>query len=172
MHGHIHSIDTISYLLGDSGIDAVRGELEPGAAVHGNMVSADPRARFELKMSNGVGVWSVSTGTIEVEVLGSEGSVRALNNNNGMVLRRTGAAGGRRQKWEDAKTPAWKPRSAVVNCLEDMVDAHESGRTALADAKQSHSITEACIAVAESHRQGGAWVSLPLENRDLYVFHV
>ena len=172
MHGHIHSIDTISYLLGDPGIDAVRGELEPEDAVHGNMVSADPRARFDLKMSNGVGVSSVPAGTIEVEVLGSEGSVRALNNNSSITLRRTATAGGRRARWEDATAPEWTPRSAVLNCMEDLVDAHETDRPALADAKQSHGITEACIAVAESHRQGGGWVSLPMANRDLYVFHV
>jgi hypothetical protein len=33
-------------------------------------------------------------------------------------------------------------------------------------------IVEACIAVAESHRRGGAWVELPLAQRDLYIFHV
>ena len=30
----------------------------------------------------------------------------------------------------------------------------------------------ATIAVAESHRQGGAWIELPLKERDLYIFHV
>ena len=29
MHGHIHSIDTLSFLLGDPKIEAVRGELLP-----------------------------------------------------------------------------------------------------------------------------------------------
>lgn len=172
MHGHIHSIDTISYLLGDPGIDAVRGELEPEDAVSENMVYADPRARFDLKMSNGVGVTSVPTGTIEVEVLGSKGSVRALNNNTSITLRRTATTGRRRARWEESTGPDWTPRSAVVNCMEDLVDAHETGRPALADSKQSHHMTEACIAVAESHRQGGSWVSLPMANRDLYVFHV
>ncbi len=172
MHGHIHSIDTISYLLGDPGIDEVRGELEPEDAVDQNMVYADPRARFDLRMSNGVGVTSVPTGTIEVEILGSEGSIRALNNNADITLRRAATGGGRRAKWEDATAPEWTPKSAVINCMEDLVDAHETGRPALADSKQSHHMTEACIAVAESHRQGGAWVSLPVANRDLYVFHV
>jgi predicted dehydrogenase len=172
MHGHIHSIDTISYLLGDPGIDAVRGELGPDDAVGGNMLYADPRARFDLRMSNGVGVTSVPTGTIEVEVLGSEGSVRALNNNTSITLRRAATGGGRRAKWGDAIAPEWTPRSAVVNCLEDLVDAHETGRPALADAAHSHHMTEACIAVAESHRIGGSWVPLPMDNRDLYVFHV
>jgi hypothetical protein len=36
----------------------------------------------------------------------------------------------------------------------------------------THQTTEACLAVAESHTKGGAWVELPMENRELYVFHV
>ena len=31
---------------------------------------------------------------------------------------------------------------------------------------------EACFAIAESHRQNGAWVDLPLTDRDLYIHHV
>ena len=36
----------------------------------------------------------------------------------------------------------------------------------------THLTTEACLAVAESHVKGGAWVELPMQQRDLYVFHV
>ena len=66
-----------------------------------------------------------------------------------------------------------KLRSAqVVTCLEDLVEAHESGRQSIGNIEVTHPITEACITVAESHRQGGRWIDLPMQNRDLYVFHV
>ena len=177
MHGHIHSIDTISYVLGDPGIEAVRGELQPrDTKIVNNRIDADPRATFHLVMANGVEVWSIPAGPLEVEVLGTEGAIRVLNDNSGMTLRKATATGSRGRPWEDSPAPSVEPRSAVgngiVTCLEDLVDAYESKRPALADAKQSHHMTEACIAVAESHQRGGAWVQLPMENRDLYVFHV
>ena len=59
-----------------------------------------------------------------------------------------------------------------MNVLEDLVSAYESGRPSLGNIDITHHITEACLAVAESHRRGGEWVSLPIANRDLYVFHV
>ena len=46
------------------------------------------------------------------------------------------------------------------------------GRPTKANVESSHGVAEALLAVPESHRQGGAWVTLPVENRDLYVFHV
>ena len=41
-----------------------------------------------------------------------------------------------------------------------------------ANVESSHGVAEALLAIPESHRQGGSWVTLPVENRDLYVFHV
>ena len=38
--------------------------------------------------------------------------------------------------------------------------------------ESSHRVAEALLAVAESYRQGRAWIQLPVANRDLYVFHV
>ena len=64
------------------------------------------------------------------------------------------------------------PFSATVYLLEDIVKAFEEGRPTLGNAKVTHRATEACLAVAESHRQGGVRVALPIANRDLYVWHV
>ncbi len=171
MHGHIHSIDAISFLLGDPGIQAVRGELQPRELkVQGNRLDEDPRATYHIVFKGGVEAWAVPAGTLDVEVVGTEGSIRALNNGAGMSMRT--AAGGQRGEWHDATVPQVERGSTVVACLEDLVDACESGRPALANVEQSHHMTEACLAVADSHRRGGGWVPLPMENRDLYVFHV
>jgi len=59
-----------------------------------------------------------------------------------------------------------------VACLEDLVESHESGRPSKANVEVSHRVAEALLTVPESHRQGGAWIQLPVKNRDLYVFHV
>lgn len=170
MHGHIHSIDTLSYLLGDPPIEAVRGELlPPGTAVEGDHIPADPRATYQLRFAGGVEAWSVPAGGWEFEVLGSEGAVRSLGNGNGVLLR---VATDKRYSWEAAPVEPVVPKSPVVSCLEDLVEAYEAGRPSLGHVELTHHITEACIGVAESHRRGGGWVELPLESRDLYIFHV
>ena len=93
-------------------------------------------------------------------------------NGAGATLRRKGSGEGRRPAWEDVPLPEITPRSTVVSCLEDLVVAHENGRPTRGHIDVTHHVTEACLAVAESHRRGGAWVELPIEDRDLYVFHV
>ena len=169
LHGHIHSIDTVSWLLGDPAIAQVRGEFEPpDYLIEDGHVPFDPAATCELRFDGGVRAWSVPAGPWEFEVLGSEGAVRSLGNGAGASLRI--ASSGR--NWAEAELPAAEPRSTVVSCLEDLLDAHEEGRPTRGHIDVAHHITEACLAVAESHRRGGAWVELPGVDRDLYVFHV
>ena len=173
MHGHIHSIDTVSYLLGDPEITSVRGELLPrGLKIEGNHLAEDPPATYQLAMANGVEAWSVPAAGWEFEVLGTEGAIRSLNNGAGAALRQKGGKQGSRELWEEVPFEFVTPKSTVVSCLEDLVEAHESGRLPLGHVDNAHHITEACIAVAESHRCGGAWVDLPLAERDLYIFHI
>lgn len=169
LHGHVHSIDTISWLIGDPAITHVRGEFEPpDYLIEDGHVPFDPVATCQLRFDGGVQAWSVPAGPWEFEVLGSEGVVRSLGNGAGASLRI--ASNGR--NWVEAELPAVEPRSTVVSCLEDLLNAHEEGRPTRGHIDIAHHITEACLAVAESHRRGGARVELPGVDRDLYVFHV
>ncbi len=173
MHGHIHSIDTISFLLGDPEIEAVRGELIPrDTLIQDDHLTYDPRAIYQLRFKNGVEAWSVPAAGWEFEVLGTEGCIRSMNNGDGILLRKNGQMVGKRQGWDETPTTPVTDKSHVVSCLEDLVDAYETGRPTLGHVDVAHHITEACIAVAESHRQSGAWVDLPLAERNLYIFHV
>ena len=176
MHSHVHSIDTISYLLGDPGVTAVRGELRPREArIDGNRVDEDPRAAFHVVFANGVEAYSVPGGPVETEVVGTEGSIRALNTldaGEARVQVRASSRGRPLPDWEPVPVPPTAGGSPVVACLHDLVESYESGRPTKANVESSHGVAEALLAVPESHRQGGAWVTLPVENRDLYVFHV
>ena len=173
MHGHIHSIDTVSYLIGDPAIEAVRGELLPrDFKIEGNHIPADPQATYQLRFANGVEAWTIPGGYWEFEVIGSEGTIRAQDNGARVSLRQPGAQPGRRQLWEEVPFPDPEHLSTTVTCLEDLVRARESGGQTLGHIDVTHHITEATIAVAESHRRSGAWVELPMAERDLYVFHV
>ena len=175
MHSHVHSIDTISYLLGDPGVAAVRGELRPRETrIHGNRVDEDPRATFHLVLANGVEAYSLPGGTAETEVIGTEGSIRASNTLDGTEARVQVRVSRERSvsEWASVPVPPIAGGSPVVACLNDLVDSYESGRPTKANVESSHGVAEALLAIPESHRQGGAWVQLPVENRDLYVFHV
>ena len=170
MHGHIHSIDTLSYLIGDPPIEAVSGELQPrDLVIEDNHLDADPRATFQVRFANGVEAWTVPAGHWEFEVIGSEGTIRSLNNGAGASLRREGQE---QRTWEMVPFDFVVPKSTTMCCLEDLVEAQQAGRPTRGHVDIAHHITEATIAVAESHRQGGAWVDLPLSQRDLYIFHV
>ena len=74
--------------------------------------------------------------------------------------------------WEETSIDFVTPKSTVVSCLEDLVESYEASNPSRGHIDVTHHITEACIAVAESHKQGGAWVDLPLNGRDLYIWHV
>ena len=180
LHNHIHVIDTISYLLGDPEIVAVRGELEPrGLKIEGNRMEQDPDATFEILFDGGVRAWSVPAGSHDYEIIGSEGSIRTQNNGAQVVQRKAGPSPGIHKgsgetipgAWENVTPPRVELKSAVLAILEDLVDAYESGRPALSNVELTHHITEACFAVAESHRNGGVWMELPLKERDLYIVH-
>jgi predicted dehydrogenase len=173
MHGHIHSIDTVSFLLGDPKIASVRGELIPhNTIIKNNHIASDPLATYQLQFENDVYAASVPAGGWEFEILGTEGCIRSLNNGQGIQLRKPGGMAGKRHMWEDAPIEDVTPISHVISCLQDLVDAYEHGKPTLGPIEVAHHVTEACIAVAESHRAGGGWIDLPLKDRDLYIFHI
>ena len=117
--------------------------------------------------------WAVPAGHHEFEIVGTEGTVRTLNNAEGLALRVNRPTDSpSHREWHTEPLPETQKSSSVVACLEDLIEAHESGRPTLNHIEQAHHVTEACFAIAESHRQGGAWVDLPLTDRDLYIYHV
>lgn len=170
LHGHIHSLDTLSFLLGDPKVESVWGELLPrDLAIADNRLAKDPNAIYQVRFANGVEATTVPAGHWEFEVIGTHGSVRVLNNGGGLQVRKSKSEKDR--SFIDVLAPTVETHSATQFCLEDLLDAYESGRPALGNIEVTHHITEACLAVAESHRLQQR-VTLPLTNRSLYLFHV
>jgi len=171
MHGHIHSIDTLSYLLGDPEVKAVRGDLLPrDTKIDNNWLGNDPITTFEIEYENGLMASSIPfQGTWEFEIFGESGSIRSMNDGQEVQLRTKSSRG---KWWDVAPDPTVRPQSSVVYLLEDLVNAHESGGTPLGNIDITHRVTETCLAIAESHMNGGTWIELPMRERDLYVFHV
>jgi predicted dehydrogenase len=170
LHGHIHSLDTLSFLLGDPGIESVWGELLPrDVQIEHNRLDKDPNAIYQVVFANGVEAASVPAGGWEFEVIGSRGSVRVQNNGNSVHLRR--AAEDRGRSFETIPLSSEPSHSSTQFCLEDLLDAYEQKRPSLGNIHITHHLTLACLAIAESHRRGRR-VLLSEVDRDLYIFHV
>jgi predicted dehydrogenase len=170
LHGHIHSLDTLSFLLGDPKVSSVSGELFPrDLKIENNRLDKDPNGIFQATFENGVEATSVPAGPWEFEILGTLGTVRLLNNGSSLRLRQ--GTPEKRSSFEDVAVESPPPHSATQFCLEDLVHAYEEMRPSLGNVQLCHHLTEACFAIAESHRQGRR-ISLPLQDRDLYIFHV
>ncbi|MHB8996728.1 MAG: Gfo/Idh/MocA family protein [Armatimonadota bacterium] len=172
LHGGIHIVDTMMYLLGDPKIISVRGELRPtDTVIENNRLDHDPSAVFELAFEGGATGYAISGGGWDIEVFGSEGSLKTTNNGIDWSWRKSCKDADKWPAMREAAYPKVGTESLTVNCLEDLVRAHEGGGRTLNHIEQCHHSTEVCLAVAESHRQGGSRVTLPLQNRDLYIWH-
>ena len=171
MHGHIHSIDTIMYLLGDPRALRVKGELRGDAVANHNRFDKDPQAVYQIQFAGGIEAWTVPVGHWDFEVWGAKGMIKGLNNGMDWIVRQPTAAG-RHTIYPEKLFENVAPNSATFYCLEDLVRAHEEGRPALGNVEVTHHATEICLAVAQSHLEGGKWLGLPLQNRDLYIWHV
>lgn len=173
MHGHIHSVDTLMYLLGDPIAVSVWGELRPKTLqIENNRLNNDPSAVYHIEFADGLEGWTIPIGHWDFEVFGTEGSIKGMNNGIDWSMRKATRLADKYTVFRDAPYPPCETRSATVVCLEDLVKAVEENRLTLGNVEVTHHATEICLAVAESHRQGGVRVKLPLENRDLYVWHV
>jgi len=166
LHGHIHSVDTIMYLLGDPRARSVWGELLPrNMQIENNRLNQDPSAIYQIEFERGIEAWTINAGNWEFEVWGTEGCIRSTNNGAGWNMRK------RNGVFSDVPFPDSAGESATVACLKDLINAYEEGCPTLGNIEVTHHATEICLAVAESHIQSKR-VSLPVSNRDLYIWHV
>lgn len=172
LHGHIHSIDTIMFLLGDPEAKSVWGELIPrDIKVENNRLDKDPSAIYQIEFDGGMEAWTIPAGMWDFEVWGTDGCIRAMNNGIDWSMRKTFMLANKHGIFREVALPERQVRSATLACLEDLINAYEEGRPPLGNVEVTHRATELCLAVAESHIQGKR-IKLPLENRDLYVWHV
>jgi len=171
LHGHIHSVDTILFLLGDKPVKSVWGELRPrDTVIKSNRYDKDPLAIYQLVVEGGIEATTVPAGNWDFEIIGDEGVLRSMNNNIEWSLRSRKPLGKKFHSFQPVEYPKVPPRSATVNCLKDLIEAFERHRPSLGNIDTAHHATEVCLTAAESHLSGKR-VSLPMTNRDLYVYH-
>ncbi|MBK16283.1 MAG: hypothetical protein CL770_06325 [Chloroflexi bacterium] len=190
LHGHIHSIDTISFLNNDTKIKGIRGHLSTSPApwepltisndisFTNNKLESDPSSTFELVFENDVKAWSIPTGKWGFEIIGTEGSIRTYENEREIILRQADKTLQKKVKgkiyspYKSKNIPEENPKSATQVALEDLANAFENNQTTKSNIKHSCEIFETCMAISESHKNNNSWITLPLKIRDTYIFHI
>jgi len=173
LHSHIHAVDLALFLLGDPQAARVRGELRPrDLNIVNNRLDHDPPAVYQIEFEDGTEAWNVPHGSYDVDIIGADGMISIMNNGMDFSWRRPAGPARKWPRFRQEPLDISLRKSATVACLEDLVEAYESGRPSLNNVDVAHQATEICFAVAESHRQDGRWIELPFADRDLYVYHV
>lgn len=173
LHGHSHTMDSVLHLLGDPRARSVWGELLPRDTrfVDGKL-EKDPDAIFHVEFEDGTEAYTVRGGPWEIEVYGNEGVIRITNDGLRIGIRKKVPYSKSYEPYLDTMLPPpMLPQSPTKAMLEDLTQAHEEGRPTQSDIDVTHHATEILFAIAECHHLGRSRVSLPVQNRHLYIRH-
>ena len=146
LHSNIHAVDFAMFMLGEPQAARVRGELSPrDIQFTNNRLERDPSATYQVEFEDGTQAWQVPFGNHDVAVYGAEGLVAALNNGMDFAWRRPEQPPKKWPRLVPAPLDLPLTRSATVACLEDLVEAHETGRATLNPIGVAHHATEICL---------------------------
>lgn len=170
-HNGSHAIDILRYMAGGN-VEWVFGEMESNAAAAGE---SDLMGNGYLVFDNGVRAYlrSTSCGAApwEVDVIGTTGRIRSINNAERFELIRMGP-GGQRGRGVPAQCPfPWPARmqGMGLTIVADLINAIENGKPPKCSGEDGRAALEIAIALRESHRRGGVKVPLPIEDRNLRI---
>jgi predicted dehydrogenase len=166
--GHTHTVDLIQFMAGDAEIEFVQGTaLARDDQWDGDRLTIDPGipmgyARFK----NGIHGYMVAGTGNEVEVSGSDGNLRTLNDAIGVQWRRTN------QPWrllEETPFPEVPWQSGTVNGIRELIDALDGGPAPTGGIRLARQSIEMVMGFVASHRKGGVRVPLPLAEREMAI---
>jgi predicted dehydrogenase len=165
---HSHASDLMLLLAGDPTVDFVQGTVGADVADFAdNRIETDPAILSAfVQFGNGARGYFLSTIGYDWEISGSAGKLRALNDGGAIELRQPAG------KWKQlqlTQPPAVPNASSALACLEDLVEAIETDRDTKGNVQLARRSQEIIMGIIASHGRNGARVSLPLEDRSLYV---
>jgi predicted dehydrogenase len=165
--GHTHASDMLLYLAGDGEIDFVQGSaLASDDDWDGDRLKIDaPISMGYASFKNGVHAYMVAGSGYEFELSGTEGKLRILNNGAGYHLRKVDEHG----NFAAVPAPDVALVSGTLKAIEDLVGALDNDADTQGGIRLACRSQEIILGLIESHRQGGARVALPLQNRDMAV---
>lgn len=165
---HTHTADLLLQMASDAEIDFVQGTVTARESDwDGNRLHTDPGiAMGYVQFKNGIRGYITAAAGYEFEISGAKGKLRTQNDGAFCQWRK---ASGRWNLLEEVKFPDVIHDSATVNCINDMIDAIETGGETMGNIQLACRSQEMLFGFVESHRRGGVRVQMPLENRSLYV---
>ena len=195
---HPHTLDTVSMLLGDPEPTWVEGTLvQKGDRLDGGASKERPRAfpdydaeghRFvppegeeiadpivgfyRVGYDSGAeGIFVPITGRWELDVHGTEGRAWGWEQQGVWRVRRGGGKPTRGRRSSPVEETEFHPEgdSPTVCTIRDIIKEIETGERTRGNIDVTMKSVEAEFGIAYSHLQGGCRVSLPVEDRSLYI---
>lgn len=165
-----HYIDTALRLNNDQPVAWVQATLHNAdQIIDGDVLHVDPAGDAILCFRNGVMAYLLTTtGGNDCEVVCEQGSLTAVNDALSWGLRRPQTIDAQGHKAMVAAPFAEPVRvSTTLRLIEDLVQALDTGQPTRGGTRVALAGLEIIFALIESHRRGGARVSLPLADRKL-----
>jgi predicted dehydrogenase len=165
-----HTFDLAMRLNNDEPADWVQAQVLAGQDfIEGDVLKVDPAAQGTIQFRNKVTAYTLLTPRGDYEAICEKGTVTALNNGIHWQLRRTAPMdpGGRWNGLVTGTFPEFERASSTLRLIEDLVHSLDTGEPPRGGVRVAKANMELIFGFIESHRRGGARVSLPLENRKL-----
>lgn len=166
--GLTHGADMMQFLAKDSDIEFVQGTIvvEEGDW-DGNRLNIDPgiASGFVQFVSGTRGYFTAGTGS-EFEVSGSVGKLRTFDDGVTISLRKQVEGG---YPLATEPFPDYQLESGTVWGIRDIAEALDDDRETQGTIQLARASQEMLMGIIESHRLGGDRISIPMENRELYV---
>ena len=195
---HPHTLDTVSMLLGDPRPEWVEGTLvQKGDRLEGGAAKERPRAfpdydsaghRFVTPPGEEIadpvvgfyrvgyetgaeGIFVPITGRWELDIHGTEGRAWGWEQQGVWRVRRGVKPTGKGEKYSPVEETEIRPvdESPTVRTILDIINEIETGQRTRGNIDITMQSVEAEFGIAYSHLQGGKRVSLPVEDRTLYI---
>ena len=163
-----HHLDLVLRLNGDQPATWVQGHLPDGDPLFdGDILTEDPSGEGTIQFANGVKAHILLTARrSEYEAICSKGTITAIHDGLSWQVRKAHPTGLRgRDQMQDAPSPETSPSSSTLRLIEDLVRSLDTGEPPRGGVRAARAGNELIFGLIESHRAGGARVSLPLEKR-------
>ncbi len=165
--GLTHAADMVLFLAGDGEIDSVQGALvDEEGDWDGHVLKKDAAiSSAYVRFKSGIHAYLTASGGWEFEVSGSKGKLRTLSNSLDYQLRQFDEYG----ELKGVDVAPVEIGSGTQRGIEDLARALDDDGDTMGNLELACRSQEMIFAVAESHRLGGARVTLPLANRQLAI---
>ena len=163
-----HHLDLVLRLNSDQPATWVQGHLPDGDSLFdGDILTEDPSGEGIIQFANGVKAYILLTARrSEYEANCSKGTITAIHDGLSWQVRKASPTGLRgRDQLQAAPSPETSPSSSTLRLIEDLVRSLDTGEPPRGGVRAARAGNELIFGLIESHRAGGARVSLPLEKR-------